>query len=57
MVTRIGQERVLFGNETPGADCEPVDAVEMTRLEALARVLTNQVGNPELGNSIPPDWR
>ena len=42
LVTRIGQERVLFGNEAPGADGEPVDAVEMTRLEALARVLWNK---------------
>ena len=39
LLERIGKERVWFGNEEVGPNGEPVDAVEMTRFEALVRVL------------------
>ena len=42
LIDRIGRERVLYGNEEPGPDGEPADAVEMTRFEALVRTLWNK---------------
>ena len=42
LVERIGKERVRFGSEREGPAGEPIDAVDMTRFEALARVLWNK---------------